>query len=110
VWSRMVHHPFREVLLLLVGAGDRIAALDVAVLAAGDILRRAGRAGMGAAIAIVILGQAGRHRCAIARDAGGERERDERDEEEVPRCLPMHAVSLDLIGALSTADCGICKP
>jgi hypothetical protein len=40
---RMVHHVFAEIALAAVGARVGVAALNVAILAADDIFRRAGR-------------------------------------------------------------------
>src|SRR5438552_5182357 len=51
---RIVQHVLAEVALAAVGARFGIAALDVAVLAAGDIFRRADRDVVGAAGRIVV--------------------------------------------------------
>src|SRR4249919_3805871 len=45
----VIQHVFAEIALAAVGAGIGVDALDVAVLAAGDIFRRAGRDIVGAA-------------------------------------------------------------
>src|ERR1700738_3346512 len=47
--NRIVEHVFAEVALLLVGAREGVAALNVAILAAGDIFGRADRDIVGAA-------------------------------------------------------------
>src|SRR5947199_1174008 len=71
---RRVDHRFAQVLLRAVGLGGGVAALDVAVLAAGDVFGRADRDIVGAADCIVVLAEAG-DRDLIAGSAGGERKR-----------------------------------
>src|SRR5690242_7572849 len=51
---RIVHHVFAEIALPPVGAGFGVLALDVAVLAAGDIFGRADRH-LAAGLAILIV-------------------------------------------------------
>src|ERR1700676_2153373 len=51
---RMVHHVFAEVALPAVGAAVGVDALNVAILAAGDIFRRAHRNIVGAAERVVV--------------------------------------------------------
>jgi hypothetical protein len=50
----MVHHVFAEIALTTIGARVGVAALNVPVLAAGDILRRTGRDIIGAAERVVV--------------------------------------------------------
>jgi hypothetical protein len=50
----MVHHVFAEIALTAVGACIGVTALNVAILAAGDVLRRACRDIAGAAERIVV--------------------------------------------------------
>jgi hypothetical protein len=52
--NRIVQHVFAEIALLLVGAGRGVAALNVAVLAAGDIFGRADLHVVGAAERVII--------------------------------------------------------
>src|SRR6516164_3666686 len=67
----MVEHILSEIALPAVGARDRIAALDIAVLAAGDVFGRTGGIATGAADGIVVIVQR-RNRRLVARCAGGE--------------------------------------
>jgi hypothetical protein len=50
---RMAQHVFAEIALAAVGAGVSVGALDVAILAAGDVFVRAGRDILGAAVRVV---------------------------------------------------------
>jgi len=50
----MAQHEFAEIALGAIGAGDGVAALDVAVLAAGDIGRRADRDAVLLAVRVVV--------------------------------------------------------
>src|SRR5580692_11030625 len=51
---RMVQHVFAEIALFAIGAGVGVGVLDVAILAAGDVFRRAGRDIFGAAERVVV--------------------------------------------------------
>lgn len=79
--GRIVEHVLAEIALLPVGAIDGIAALGIAILAAGDIFGRAGcDLAAGPAKGVVILGQRriiGRHLSAT-----GARGKDERHQHE----------------------------
>src|SRR5260370_13450423 len=52
---RMIQHVFAEIALAAVGAGVGVVALDVAVLAAGDVFRRADPDTVGAAEGVVVI-------------------------------------------------------
>ena len=52
--DRIVQHVFAEVALAAIGARGGVAALDVAILAAGDVFRRAGLDIVGAAERVVV--------------------------------------------------------
>ena len=52
---RMVQHVFAEVALFAVGAALGVVALNVAVLAAGDIFRRTGLDVVGAAERVIVV-------------------------------------------------------
>src|SRR5580704_10936870 len=65
----MVQHVFAEIALLPVGARVGIAALGVAVLAAGDVFRRACLDIIGAAECIVVVTTRGQRRRLSALEA-----------------------------------------
>src|SRR5438270_5201775 len=75
---RRVDHGFAQVLLRAVGLGGGVAALDVAVLAAGDVFGRADRDIVGAADRVVVFAKAG-DGAVVTRSAGGERQRGKSD-------------------------------
>src|SRR5205085_1475266 len=71
---RRVDHRFVQVALGAGGPGEFVAALDITVLAACDVFRRAGGHATGAAECVVVLGGGG-DRSFVAGGAGGKRER-----------------------------------
>ena len=76
----MIHHVLAEVALTAVGARVGVGVLDVAVLAAGDVFRRAGRDIIGAAERIVVAAGVDHGRLspleAAAKQRGDEQEND----------------------------------
>src|SRR4051812_49449866 len=79
LWLRLVRrvdHRLAQIALRAVGLGGGVAALDVAVLAAGDVVGGADRDIVGAADRVVVLAEAGDGDF-VTRGAGGERESDE---------------------------------
>src|SRR5205814_3321269 len=86
----MVYHVFADVALAAVGARGGIVALNVAVLAAGDIFGRAGCDIVGAAEGIVILAERIGHRRLPPLEAAGKQGCCEQECEELGRCLRWH--------------------
>src|SRR5258707_5650409 len=87
--ERRVDHGFAQVLLRAVGLGGGVAALDVAVLAAGHVFGRADRDVVGAADRVVVLAEAGDGNVVAGR-AGGEREGGKRESAEAYRNFSSH--------------------
>src|SRR6478735_5315255 len=85
----VVQHVFAEIALAAVGAGVGVDALDVAVLAAGDIFRRAGRDIVGAAERVVIAAGID-HGGLAALEAAGEQRREERQGDEASCRVMSH--------------------
>src|SRR3569833_186595 len=103
----MVHHVFAEIPLAPVSAGFGTLTLYIAVLAAGDVVRRAGRHGVvGAAVGVVVIVPDGGDRSLMAGEAPGERQGDDGNNEE--RTEQAHR-SLFEMGALFSRKYGICK-
>src|SRR4051794_1020593 len=87
---RRVDHGFAQVLLRAVGLGSGVAALHVAVLAAGDVVGGADRDIVGAADRVIVLAEAGDGDL-VARRAGGERERGDCYGDVTYRGVRLHA-------------------
>ena len=79
--NRIVQHVVGEIALALVGAPGGVAALKVAVLAAGDIFGTAGRDIVGAAECVVVPAERGGRDLAALR-ARGQDKRDKGNREE----------------------------
>ena len=77
---RIVQHVFAEIALAAVGARVGVGALDVAVLAAGDIFGRAGRDIVGAAERVVVAAGIDHGRLSALEAAGEQRRDDEQSE------------------------------
>src|SRR4051794_9055576 len=102
---RRVDHRLAQVLLRAVDLGGGVAALDVAVLAAGDVFGGADGNIVGAADRIVVLAEAGDGDL-VAGGAGGERQGGECEGDEVR----SHTVSqVRLLAQLFSRNCGNCK-
>ena len=98
--ARIIHHVFGEIALLLVAARDRIAALDIAILTAGNIFGRARRdlaAGATEGVVILIQGRGVGRRLIVPR-AGSERERGQRQSYRKLRKSRPHAKSRFIAG------------
>src|SRR5947209_19646451 len=68
---RRVDHGFAQVFLRAVGLGGGVAALDVAVLAAGDVVGGADRDIVGAADGVIVFAEAGGGELVACRAGGG---------------------------------------
>src|ERR1700682_2883828 len=79
---RMIQHVFAEIALAAVGARVGVVALDVAVLAAGDIFWRADRDIVGAAEGVVVIATRDGHGRLSALEAARKQRRDEHERNE----------------------------
>jgi hypothetical protein len=89
---RVVQHVFAEIALAAVGAGVGVDALHVAVLAAGDIFRRADRDIVGATERIVIAAGIDHGRL-TALEAAGEEWCEQQEWDQEPRRVTSHVPS-----------------
>src|SRR5689334_6597712 len=88
---RMVQHVFAEIALAAIGAGFGLAALDVAILAAGRIFVRTLRhRAVGPAIDVVIHGQRPRDRGLPALQAGTEQRADQQQRDDCSYRVASH--------------------
>jgi hypothetical protein len=74
----MVHHIVGEIALTAIGARVGVVALNVAILAAGNIFGRAGRDVVGAAVRIVIAACIGHGRLSSLKTTGEERREEQK--------------------------------
>src|SRR5258707_2420248 len=93
---RMIQHVFAEVALAAVGAGVGIVALDVAVLAAGDVFRRADRDIVGAAEGVVVIAAGNGHGRLAPLEAAREQRGDEHERDQEPHGVKSHMPSPSL--------------
>jgi hypothetical protein len=83
----MVHHVFAEIALAAVGARVGVTVLDVAILAAGDVVVRTGREIFGTAERVVVAGRVDHGRLSPLEAAGKQR----RDQQESDSEFRFHA-------------------
>jgi hypothetical protein len=81
---RMVQHVVAEIALAAVGAGVGVVALDVAVLAAGDVFRRTDRDIVGAAEGVVVIAARNGHGRLPPLEAAREQRGDEQERDVEP--------------------------
>jgi hypothetical protein len=99
---RMVQHVFAEIALAAVGARVGIAALGVAVLAAGDVFRRARLDVIGTAKCIVVVATCCEHRRLSALEAPPEQRCGEQQSDAescgVGSHAKIHSISIAIAG------------
>jgi len=97
----MVQHVFAEVALAAIGAPGGVVAGNVAVLAAGDIFRRAGCNIVGAAERIIVFAQRILYDAVTPLEATGEQRGDQQQWNEKSRRCPPHGPVPSLFNSMA---------